>query len=242
MTAAELKAAWELLVAEAAKTPDDAALKTKVEAAKAAYDAKVAQDAAAAAAGSNPDDLDLDKADEKTKAYILKLRKENGKYRTDAKDAKSKLDTVTKALGLTGDETPEAKAQRLSASNETIAFENAVLANAIEHGVPKDSMKFFKYLLAEAAQELKDGEELADDNIAALAVEAKAKSVKPAATTTVVPAAGGTGTPSPASGTAALTVEQFAALGFNEKCKLYEKDPTQYESLFKQAAAKRLVK
>ncbi len=233
MSATELKAAWEALVAEAAKKPDDADLKSKVEAAKAAYDAKVAQDAA----GSG--ELDPEKADEKTKAYIAKLRKEAAGYRSEAKEAKTKLETVTKALGGSGgDETPEQQVARLAAEHETIAFDNAVLANAIEHGVPKDGMKFFKYLLAEAAQELKDGEEMSAEKITELAKEAKAKAVKPSANTTVTDPT----KPSPASGTTPLTVEQFASLGFNEKCRLFEKDPVQYESLFKQASAKRLLK
>jgi len=238
MTAAELKAALDALIAEAAKKSDDADLKSKVAAAQAAYDAKVAQDAAAAGG----DGFDPDKADEKTKKYIADLRKENAKYRTEAKDAKSKLETVNKALGGdAGTETAEQKVARLAAERETIAFDNAVLANAVEHGISKDGMKYFKYLIAEAAGELGDGEELAPEKIAAIAAEAKAKAVKPAATTTVTTTQGAT-TPPPTTGATPLTVEAFAALGFNEKCRLYEKDPTQYESLMKQATQKRLVK
>lgn len=232
-TVEELQAALDALTVELAKTPDDADLKSKVEAAKTALDA-------AKAAQVDPE---VATADEKTKKYIESLRKENAKYRTDAKDARAKLNSVEKAIGAVGDETPEAKAARVTQENETIAFDNAVLSNAVEHGVSKDSMKYFKYLLAEAAGELKEGEELPEAKIAAIAAEAKAKGVKVAANTTVTSAAGGTATPAPASGSGpALTPEIFAAMGFNEKCKLYESNPTLYESLMKQATAKRLLK
>lgn len=185
-------------------------------------------------------ELDLDKLDEKTREYIKSLRKESGKYRTEAKDAKAKLKSVETAIGAVGEETPEAKAARVAAEREQVIFDNAVLNNAIEFGVPKESMKYFKYLIAEAAQSLGDSEELSAEKIAEFAKEAKAKSVKVPASTTVT--APGAATPAPASGDPALTAEQFAKLGFNDKCKLYEKNAQQYEQLMAAAVAKGLIK
>jgi hypothetical protein len=228
MTVAELKAALDLAMAEAAAKPDDADLKSKVEAAKVAL-------AAAEAAQVDPE---VATADEKTKKYIESLRKENAKYRTQAKEAASKLSSVEKAIGAVGDETPEAKAARVAQENETIAFDNAVLSNAVEHGVSKESIKYFKYLIAEAAGSLGEGEELAEDKIAEIAKEVKAKSVKPAATTTVTSQA----TAPAGQATSGMTPEQFVNLGFNDKCKLYETQPDLYASLMKQATAKRLLK
>lgn len=226
-------------------TPEEIAAAQAAEAAKEA----AAQAAAATAPPTIPSpeptsgDPDDSKMDANTKAYIQQLRKENAKYRTEAKANKDKLESVKSSLGLVGDETPEDKAKRLAAERETVAFENAVLSNAIEHGVPKEGMEYFQFMLAKAAGNLKAGEELPELKIAEIAKEAKAKSVKPQATTTVTSHSGGVPTTPPPAGTSeTVTVEKFTGMGFNERVKLYETNPSLYESLMAQATQKRLIK
>jgi hypothetical protein len=197
----------------------------------------------------NPPDSgepELEKLDTSTQAYIQKLRKENAKYRTEAKSHKDKLEGVKTSLGIKGEEeTLEQRAQRMAQELQTVAFEKAVYFNAVKHAVPEEGMEFFQFLLDKERHGLNEGEELAADKIAELAKKAKAGVVKPAATTTVVNISnpgGGASAPPPAGNNETLTVEKFATMGFNEKCRLYETNPELYSSLMKTATQKRLLK
>lgn len=185
-------------------------------------------------------DLDLSKLDEATRNYILSLRKEAGGYRTKAKEANDLLKGVKTSLGLDDQASPEEKIKSLNAQTTNLAHENAVLANALEHGVQKDGLDYFSYLVTREAGLLKDGEELQATKIAELAAEAKAKAVKPGASTSVVPAAGGQ-TPPPANGNT-MTVEGFVALSITQRSTLFNTHPEVYSELFSQAVKKGLIK
>jgi hypothetical protein len=187
-----------------------------------------------------PGDLDISKLDSATQDYIKSLRKENGGYRTKAKTADEALKSVKLALGLKEDVSPEEHAKQLAAQNENQAFENAVLQNALEHGIPKSGLDYFKFLVSGAAAKLGEGEELSDAAVAALALEAKAKSIKPKAGSSADGSGSGK-TPPPPGESGEPSVEEFAAMGIMAKSKLYEETPAVYERLFKLAKLKKLI-
>jgi hypothetical protein len=226
MTEAE-KAA--LAVAEAEKAIAD----------KMVAEAKAAEDALAASKAKTTEGDDLSKLPPEKLAEMVKdLRKESAASRTRAKEASEKLSAVKLSLGIAENESPEEKLKKLTEERELATFENAILVNAMEHGVPKDSLDYFSYLIRREARALRDGEELPTEKIAALAVEAKGKSSK-SATTSVATSAGS----QPAtSGQATLTVEQFAAMGYTEKAKLAASNEAVYSELMRQALSKKLIR
>jgi len=191
-----------------------------------------------------PDDGEVDesKLDEKTRKYIQGLRKESAGYRTKHKTSEGNLAQVKKLLGLDPADSmsAEQKIAALQGQSEAQQFQSAVLQNAVEHGVGKESLKYFSFLLTEAREGLADGEELAEDAIKAAALEAKAKAVKPKATSSVNPQVGGATTP--VAGDGSLTVEAFATMTVSEKSKVFTEQPELYERLWKQATEKNLIK
>lgn len=202
---------------------------------------KAAAAAALAAKNKTPGELDISKLDQQTQDYIKSLRKESGSYRTKAKTSDEALKSVKAALGLKDDLSPEEQAKQLKALNENQAFENAVLQNALEHGIPKDGLDYFKYLLNGAAAKLAEGEELSDEAIAAIALEAKSKAIKPKASSSVNGGKGGTTTPPPGTGDAP-TIEAFASMNVTQKSKMFEEQPELYATLWKTALSKGLIK
>lgn len=190
-------------------------------------------------------EVDETKLDPATKAHIEKLRREAAGYRVKAKEATDKLQTVKKSLGIEGDlESPEEKVKNLSQEKLTLSFENAVLASALENGVPKEGLDYFSFLVQREASGLKENEEVSAERLSALALEAKTKAIKTPASSTVTPtpgSGGGATPPAPANGDQ-LTVEKFAVMTMTEKSKLYETNPTVYEQMFKTALEKKLIK
>lgn len=189
---------------------------------------------------ANADDVDLEKLDEKTRNYIKKLRQESGGYRTKLKTSESNLSQVKRLLGLEAEDqtSPEQRIEALQQQTEAQQFQSAVLQNALEHGVGKDGLEYFTFLLAKARDGLNDGEEVTEEEIAAAALEAKAKSIKPKATSSVTP--GNAGTPPPTTG-GEITVEAFAKMGVTEKSKIFTEQPELYERLWKQMKEKKLI-
>lgn len=185
--------------------------------------------------------FDLEKLDPEAKKYILDLRKENAGYRTKAKEANEALKGVKGALGLNDDQvSPEERAAALAAQVEHQQLQQAILTNALEHGVPKEGIDYFTFLINKAVEALGEGEELPDTKIAALALEAKGKAIKPKANSSVQPPAGG-GAPPPGE-QGETTVEEFVAMNITEKSKLYTEHPETYERLWKLAMNKKLIK
>lgn len=207
------------------------------------------------------DDLDESGWDDKTKAYIKKLRGENAKYRTKAKDnetAISKLKTeqnefqskLKKAFGLEEEDEvkPEEKISNLTSENDNLRYKNAVMMTAIENGISnKDQMDYFEFLMTKAIDELpEDQDELSEDGLKAVVDKVKAMgqgTTKPS--TSVSGNNGGNQDPGkrtpPANDGGTITVEQFAAMNFGEKSQLYTKNPELYKSLNSQAQSKGLI-
>lgn len=245
MTLEELKAAWEKAEADAKAKPDDESLAAAAAAAKKAYDgAKALADAN----DPDPDDeIDESKVDEKTKAYLAKLRKENANHRTKNKELASKFQTseeqkkaILKAAGLLDEEKPEEKLQTAKQQNESLAFRNAILESAIAHGVPNEKMKYFQFLMTDAVGELEEGEELSDEKLAVIVKECKGTGKGSANSTVQKFDKDGKLIKDPPPGESGqMTLEKFCAMGIVEKSKLYQEHPEIYEEFYKQAKAKK---
>lgn len=230
-------------------TPEEiAAEKEKADAlaAKAKADEEAA--AAKAAAGdpaADPAGLES-KWDADTKKYIEKLRGEAAKNRTDKKqlnDRLTKLEGGLKsALGIESNEPPEKQIENLKAQTEAQQFRSAILEAALENGIAQNQVKYFQFLVSEAASALEEGEELSDDKMAEIVKEVKKASGSPAN--------GGGNTsvndknkpdPDGDANYKDTTLEQFARLSITEKSVMYQKNPDKYGSLMKQAKEKRLI-
>jgi hypothetical protein len=239
-TLEELKAAWEALVAELAKDAENAELKAKVEAAKAAYDAKAAEDPENVLDGLTPEQL---------KEHIAKLRKENGSHRTKSKDLASRLATseaqkkaILKAAGIeTEDDKPEEKVKLLSSQNQQLVFDKAVVESALENGIPASQLKYYKFLLAEATNELGEGEELSDEALEAIVANVKKLGGGTEGSGKKNTSVGGKEKEPPANngGTKEVTFEHFLAMGPIARSNLYTKNREQYEAFYAEAKAKK---
>lgn len=243
MTLEELKAAWEKAQADLAKSPEDEGL-IKAEAdAKAAYEAKKAE----AEDDDLEDDVDETKLDDKTKAYIAKLRKENAGHRTKNKDLKSKLNMseaqkkkMLEAAGLLDEEKPEEKLKSATEQNDSLAFRNAVLETAVANGIPANKIKYFQFLMSEAVSELGEGEELSEERLAEIVKECKAGAQKTPANSTVkkLDKDGNQIQDPPPGEKGEVTLEKFLAMGVVSRSKLYLEKPALYEELAAKAKSK----
>lgn len=241
MTLEELKAAWEAAKAKAEADSENAELKAAAEAAKAAYDAKAAE------AGADDDsDPDESKLDAKTQKYIEKLRKEAAKHRVDAKDVKSKLKAeeekrkaILKAAGIEteDDVDPAEKLKMATAETQNLAFRNAILESALQHGISGDDLEYYEFLVAKEASALQDDEELSEEKMTEIV--GKVKKAKGGSANTSVGNGKGKGgkTPSPDSSDE-MTLDKFTKLNMSEKGLLFEKNPELYKTLVGEARSK----
>lgn len=244
MTLEELKAALDAAKAKSLAAPDDKVLQVAAAEAEKAYnDAKAADD-------QDPpsDELDEKKLDDKTQAYIKKLRDEAAGHRVKAKDLASKLKTsdeqkkaILKAAGIEDDsEAPEEKLKTLSAQNQQLAFRSAILESAVQHGIAGDDIEYYEFLVTKATSELKDGDELTDEALGDIVKKVK-KAGKGAANSGLGGGKGGSGgTPPPNdSSQGQVTLDQFVRMSISEKSALYEKNKDLYTSLYNEAKAKK---
>ncbi len=241
MTLEELKAALDAAIAALEADKENAELKANVEAAQAAYDAKVSETSG---------DPDESKLDEKTKAYLAKLRKENASHRTKNKDVMSKLTAeqertkaILKAAGLLDEEKPEEKLKASEAERNNYAFRNAVLESALQHGIPADGLKYYQFLISEAAEQLQENEEISDERLVEIVSEVKkgfgSGARKPANSTVTLDKDGNPVKQPDPSATGGITLEKFLGMGIVEKSKLYTTHQALYEEFTKQAKEKR---
>jgi len=190
-------------------------------------------------ATDDSEDLNVDALDPKTKAYIQKLRKEAAGGRTEHNKLKAQVEQLTaglkKLVGGEDDTPPEKKMEMLEAQQASSQFENAILNTAIEHGIPKEGMKYFKFLMGSAFEELQEGEELSEEKILEVVKEAKGRGAAPA------PSTSPSGTTPPPSGKGSVTLEQFARMSLTEKSDLYNKNAELYQALFNEAKEKRML-
>lgn len=242
MTLEELKALMEAALVASQAAPSDKALQAKHAEAKKAYDDAVAAAEEEGEPGGEGDP-DETKFDDKTKAYIAKLRKEAAGARTKNKDLASKLkDSETKkkailaAAGISEEsETPEEKIKVLSAESQQLAFRTAILESAVQNGIGKDDLEFYEYLVTKAVSELKaEDDEVSDEAMAAIVAKVK-KAGASAANTSVGGGAGGRGAPNPSTKPGEITLEKFITMNMSEKSKLYQDNPDLYTALVTQA-------
>ncbi len=265
MTIKELKGLLDSAIKKLEADPKNAELKSAFETAKANYEAALAdlddQDdeedgtRKKAKSGSGSDDEDeeeddsLDEGglDPKTKAYVEKLRRQNAKYRTSAKDARNKNSELVKqfkaAMGVTEDEDHEAVAKRLREENDGLVVGRIILEQAVEHGVGKADREMFEFFVNKKLQSLEEGEELSEDDFAEAAKKAKRASrglgsgdgqddFRTSVDSNV------RGNPDKKK-TGQITLEKFKEMTVTEKSDLYVKDRVLYNELFAQAYPKR---
>lgn len=196
------------------------------------------------------DELDALKLSAEQKAYIEKLRKENAKWRTKSKQTTVQMSAVQERLAkLEGglkkvvgtedeEEDVETQLQTLTAKAQKTEFDKTLSDLAIEHSVGKESYRYFKFIINEALEGLDEGEELDEDAIAELALQAKrftSGSGKGSGSSV-----GGKG-PGPNQETGAVTLEKFVKMTITEKSALYGKSPELYNRLMTEARDKRAL-
>lgn len=217
--------------------PEDTALKAAYESAKTAYEAKKAEE-------EGEGEPDESKFDDATKAYIAKLRGENAKHRTKAKELASKLTTteaqkkaILKAAGIEDEsENPEEKLKLTTSKNQELEFRSAILETALEHGIAKDDVKYFSFLVQEASSQLKDDEELSDEALKLIVADVRKRGSGKSASTSV--GGGGKGkdeNPNPEDKGGAVKLDDFVRMNFSEKTKLYGQNPDLYNQLVAEA-------
>lgn len=248
----QLKAALDAAEQALAAKPDDADLKSKHQAAKSAYEAaKAAEDDSSSGKKGDKGDQDDDEGekpdesdwDPKTKAYIEKLRRESAKHRTKGnnleKDFGKLKQVVKELLGEDDDEVTPEKLEGLKGQVNGLSFQNAALQAAIEHGVGKDQIEYFEFLLGKRAAELGDGEELSQEDIADIAKKANGASGGGSGSGKFQTSVGeGRRTPDPGK-KSDITLDQFARMTVTEKSDLYVKNRALYDQLLKEAKEKR---
>jgi hypothetical protein len=249
MTLEELKAAWDEALAKANANPNDAGLKAAADAAEKAYnDAKAElEEEEKSQKGDKTQEVDESKWDERTKAYIQKLRNESATHRTKAKDLKSKLSqseeqkrAILKAAGIElEDEKPEEVVKTLSAATQNLEFRNTVLELALEHGISAEQKDYFEFLITRECQKLAEDEELPEEKVMEIAKKAKG-SARQGATTTVTGNDGKKGDPNPEPGaTGEVSLADFCAMKMGDKIALYNKNPELYKRLATEARTKK---
>lgn len=207
-----------------------------------------------------PPEADDPKWDDKTKAYIQKLRGESAKNRTKAANLETSLSDLNtrfgtlesgmkKALGLESEELTQDNFDQAAAQSEQLEFENALLQSAIENKIPSDKIDFFKFKITSAVANLKESEELSDEAYTAIVSEVmslggeQAPVVKDEDGNVIeVNENSSVKTPkTPAPNTDGLTVEQFVKMTLSEKSALYGKNQSQYDALVKEAKEKDIL-
>lgn len=199
------------------------------------------------------EEVDLSALPQETQDYIKKLRRESAKYRTKANNLETsqqalvtKIKSLTKAGGEGDDEeelSPEQQVEQLDAVSQNLSFDNAILSIAIEHGVDKASIRYFRFLVSEKMQELGEGEELSDEDLADLAEEASKTSGRKSAKTSVTGSDDGKG--SGKSGKApgnskTIDIAQFMKMTVSQKTELRNTNEDLYVALMTEAKEKRL--
>jgi hypothetical protein len=253
MTLKELKQKLDAAAAELAKKPEDAALVAAQQEAKTAYDAALA---AAQSEDDAEDDgkdgkgdkgeLDVSKLDPKVQKLIKDLRKENGDARKrnktlDESHSKLKKSLIEAGIIENDEEDPQEKLKNVTAMNDGLAFNSAVLEAAVEHGVGKADLKYFRFLVQEKVAELKDGEEIDADAMAELA-KASRRTASSNGSTSVDGKGGGEGGTAPKPGASGdVTLEQFCKMNMGEKSALYLKNAALYNGLMAEAKSKKML-
>lgn len=199
--------------------------------------------------GKDSGEVDLSKLDPKVQKIIKDLRTENAGTRSKKKELETKYGGLKKALvdaGIIEDdsEAPEDKIKTLSATASALELNNAILSAAVEHGIAKDDLEFFQFLVTKKMNDLQEDEELTEEGLAEIAAKARKQGGSGAKSTSVGGSADeGKGGAAPApGGTSDVTLDQFVRMSIVEKSTLYTKQPDVYNRLFADAKQKGLLK
>lgn len=189
--------------------------------------------------GSESDEFDFESLDPKTKAHIKKLRKEAADSRTETNKLKARFESfetnLKKLVGGEDDqEPPEKKLESLTAQSESLALENAILGEAVKHGIGADSLDYFRFCMGNAMAKLEEGEELSEEKFAEVVKEVKSKSK---GGTSAGPTSPSSPPPSPGN-PGSVTLDQFLKMTMFEKSTLYNKNPDLYQRLTDEAKSK----
>jgi len=184
------------------------------------------------------------------KSYVSKLRNENASWRKKVREFEAKTTTLETKLGsfesglkkLVGGEeddktSPEEKLTILEQTRQGLELENAILASAVENGIPADQFEYYSFLLNNRFAKLEENEELSEEMLEEVISKVKGNVSAGAKNTSVE----GSNTPNPESTPGTVTLEQFKNMSMTEKSVLFQKNKDLYNSLFSQAKAKRLL-
>lgn len=181
---------------------------------------------------NNPQEskFDMSNLDPAVQGYIKSLRKEAAGYRTNANQLKTQFEDLQGRLKSVfgGEEEqfdPGEALQTLSGQAQELQFKNAILEMAVNNAIPSTGIPYFEFLLNQATSQLEEGEELEDEEVQQLILEAKQKSGQQMMQSSV---SGPSANPSQKQG---ITVEQFAKMGMNDRTALYRKNPEMYSEL-----------
>jgi hypothetical protein len=186
-------------------------------------------------------ELDVSKLDPKVQKLIKNLRQENGEHRTKNKalgESHGKLKQALVDAGIIEDDEvdPKEKLEQVSAGLQGAQLNSAILEAAVEHGIGKEDLRYFKFLVSEKFGSLEEDQELTEDDLAELAAEARGRKSGNDGTTSV-----GGGTPPPPGKGGDVTLEQFVSMTTAEKSLIFQKNLPLYERLFSEAKAKKLL-
>lgn len=178
---------------------------------------------------------DINSLPEWAQKHIKDLRKESAKNRNNLKTAREQLEKKKKPKSKSEDSQEEDEEEDFQVDSQAyqIQVENEILNVALENGVPKEQVKFFKFLVLDRLNSLEEGEELDEDDIAEIIKELPAgKGSKGPANSSF----GGNGSKgkSPAGAKAEVTKEEFSKMGIIARSKLYQKNPELYNKLLKE--------
>lgn len=193
-------------------------------------------------------ELDLSKLDPKAQKLIKDLRTESASHRSQNKNLNSQLGTLKKALvdaGVIEDdsEKPEEKIKSLSEKSSALEFRSAILESALEHGVSKDGLEYFEFLVSKRASALEEGQELTDEILGELASQVikQAGGKSSGAKSTSVGNGDKGANPPPPGDAGGVTLDQFVKMNITEKSQMYIKTPELYNQLHKEAKEKKLL-
>lgn len=249
MTLEELKAAMDaaLVASQAAST--DKALQVAYAQAKKAYDDAKTESEKEGGGDPDPEELDEEKLDAKTKAHIAKIRKEAAGHRVKAKDLASKLTAseeqkkaILKAAGIEVEtENPAEQLKVAQSESQQLALRSAILESAVENGIGKDGLDYYEFLISKEMAGLKEGEELSEEQITKVVAKVKTAGGKAANTSVGNGGGDGKGTPNPNANAGAITLDKFVRMSITEKSKLYQDNLDLYTSLVSEAKAKKML-
>jgi hypothetical protein len=174
--------------------------------------------------------FDLSNLDPGVQKYIKSLRQEAASHRTTANQVKAQFEDLQGRIQSVfgGEEEsidPQEAVVQLQSATQELSFKNAILSEAVNHGIPATGIPYFEFLIQQATMELEEGEELSQDTMSGILAEVKQKSGPMMMQSSVK-------TPQSAPDTRGeMTVQQFSKLGMSERTKLYQTNPQKYADL-----------